>query len=116
MANERKIQKLESVLKEVVARIIDQEIDFFDTLLVTVTRAHVSDDRRYATVFISVLGGSEKTALEILKKNVYPIQQQVNRQLRIRPIPQIRFALDEAEIAREGVEKSLVKLKRSAEA
>ena len=83
--------------------------------MVTITRIGVSPDARYATAFISVIGSSEKGTLEILGKNVYPIQQIVNRRLRMRPVPKIRFVIDEDEERREGVEKKLAELKREGE-
>lgn len=115
MASERRIQKLNQVLREELAKIIYREIEFPEGLLVTLTRAAVSSDARYATVFISFWGGSVKGVLETLEKNVYNIQQLLNKKLRMRPVPKIQFAIDDAETKRETVEKSLAELRKKEE-
>ena len=115
MASERRLQRLDQVLREELSKILDREIEFPEGAMVTITRIGVSPDARYATAFISVIGSSEKGTLEILGKNVYPIQQIVNRRLRMRPVPKIRFVIDEDEERREGVEKKLAELKREGE-
>lgn len=115
MASERRLQKLDQVLREEIAKILDREIEFPAEMIVTVTRLSVSPDARIASAFVSILGGDGKTALEILAKNVYHIQQLLNRRLPIRPVPKIHFAIDEEEMKREGVEKSLAELKRKKE-
>lgn len=138
MASDRRTQKLGEVLREEIAKILDREIEFAEGAIVTLTRVAVSPDARYATAFISilpvrsqspkatadsqanrtsngVLGGGKKETLEILDKNVYNIQQFLNRRLRMRPVPQIRFALDEQEVQRERIEKSLAELKRDSQ-
>lgn len=115
MASERRIQKLNQLLRDELAKMIDREIEFPEGSLVTITRASASSDARYAMVFIIVLGGDAAEALAILEKNVYNIQQILNRKLRMRPVPKIQFALDESEAKREAVEKSLAELRKKEE-
>ena len=103
------------LLRDELGKIIDREIEFVETALVTITRVITSSDIRYATIFLSVLNGNEKDVLETLLKNIYHIQQQLNRALRMRPVPKIRFAIDEEEIRRESVEKSLAEIKKRRE-
>jgi ribosome-binding factor A len=50
-----------------------------------------------------------------LFKKIYIIQQSLNRRLRMRPVPRIRFTLDEEELRREKVERSLAALKRKGD-
>jgi len=115
VASERRLEKLNNVLREELSNIIDREIEFSEGVLVTVTKIVVSSDVYYATAMISVLGGKIETALGILRKNVYDIQQALNRRLRMRPVPKISFAADMAEEHRESVERSLAELKRQGE-
>lgn len=115
MAAERRIEKLKNLLREQISGILDREIDFPEGTIITVTKVSLSPDVHYATIFFSILGKDPKNALEILQKNVYNIQQMLNRKVRMRPVPKIRFALDEGEMEREKVEKSLAKLKRDKE-
>ena len=115
MASIRRIEKLNMLLQEELARIIDREADLPVGTILTVTRVTISPDAHYATVFVSLLGKNPKEALEILKKNVYTIQQMLNRRVKMRPVPKIRFEIDKAELQREKVERALAKLKRKRE-
>lgn len=108
-------EKLNMLMRDELGTIIDRTIEFPENVLVTLTHVTTSSDLRYATVFISVLNGDANGALEMLEKNVYHIQQQLNRALRMRPVPKIRFAIDEEEIRRETVERSLAHIKRSGD-
>ncbi len=108
-------EKLNMLMRDELGKIIDRQIDFPEGSLVTITRVHTSSDLRYATVFLSVMNADEQNVLEMLAKNVYDIQQQLNRKLRMRPVPKIRFAIDEEEVRREQVEQSLAQLKRKGE-
>ncbi|QQG45550.1 MAG: 30S ribosome-binding factor RbfA [Candidatus Sungiibacteriota bacterium] len=115
MPSERKVEKLNDLLQEELSQILEREVEFPENTFVTITRVAVSPDRQYATIFISVYGGAEQSILEILAKNIYNIQQRINRTLRQRPIPKINFEIDREEIRREIVEKSLAELKRKKE-
>lgn len=115
MASPRRIEQLSVFLKEEVGKIIDRELEFPEGSLVTLTRMIISKDARYATIFFSVLGASESDVLAVFEKNIYAIQQTLNRAVRMRPVPQIRFLSDMAEARREGVEKSLAELKQKGE-
>lgn len=115
MPSPRRIEKLEILLREEIAAGIDRAIEFSAGTLVTITRVAVSPDGRYATVYFSALGGSRANALAVLQKNAYHLQQEINRALRMRPVPKIRFAHDEGEEKRERVEESLAALKRKSD-
>lgn len=104
-------KRISVLLKEEVSSIIDREVDFPLGMMVTITKASLSIDRRYAQVLITVLGGSKEEALAILDKNIYFIQKKLDKRLRMRPVPQIKFAIDIQEEKRENVEKSLAVLK-----
>ena len=103
------------LLRDELGKIIDRSIEFPEDSLVTITRIVTSPDLRYATVFLSILNADSNRVLEILGKNVYSIQQHLNRKLRMRPVPRIRFAIDEEEVRRESVERSLAEIKQKGE-
>ncbi|MBU6414983.1 30S ribosome-binding factor RbfA [Patescibacteria group bacterium] len=108
----KRLEKVNELIKEELAKIIDRMIEFPEGALVTVTRVEVSEDKLYANAFFSLLsargnGISEIEILNLLKKTVYAIQQALNKKLRIRPVPKIRFFIDEAEKKRERIEELL---------
>jgi len=107
VANPRRIEQVNVLIREVIAGVLAREIPFPDATLVTVTRVAASEDLYYATVFVSVLGGDEAAVLERLKEATGDIQHRLNRTLRMRPVPRITFAIDEEEKRRERVEKLL---------
>lgn len=92
-----RIDKLNSLLKEEVAKIIHREIEFKKGVLVTVMKADVSVDVAQVGIYISVLPETEeKNVLKELEKNIYFIQQQVNKKLVLRTVPKLRFAIDDS--------------------
>lgn len=108
----RRIEKLNQVLKEGVGGIIDRGLELPPNHLLTVTRVETSPDAHYADVFISILGPDPKRVMEILQKKIYTVQQELNRRIRRRPVPAIRYRLDKQEWQRERVERAFAKLKR----
>lgn len=114
MPSDRRREKLNNLIREELSKILDREFEFPSETMLTLTRVDMSPDGHYATVFFTVFG-KEKETLDILEKNVYTIQQMLNRRMRVRPVPKIRFAVDEQEINRESIEKSLSNLKKKGE-
>ncbi|MBI4137698.1 MAG: 30S ribosome-binding factor RbfA [Candidatus Sungbacteria bacterium] len=115
MPTERRAEKLNVLLREELSKIVDREVDFSEDCLATITRAAVSPDGRYAKVFFTVFGGSEQDALARLEKQTPGVQRLINRKLRMRPVPKIRFLIDEEEMRREAIEKSLAEIKKKGE-
>lgn len=112
MTSDRRLKKINILLKEEVASILNLGSEFRCDALVTVTRAEAAPDLSSAVIFISILDKEPKEVLQNLQKHVYNIQQMLNKRLRIRSVPKIRFVLDADEFRREKIEKSLAELKR----
>ena len=91
-----RIEKVNELIKQEVGKIILSEINFSTDIMVTVMKAEVSKDLRYADVFISVLPFEKKEeAEEILKENIYFIQKILNKKLFMKPLPRIKFKIDD---------------------
>ncbi len=112
MASARRIEQINILVKEELSRIISREIDLTEHGLITITRVDISRDALYATVYLSLLGANPAELLSGLEREVYHIQQKLNRSVAMRPVPKIRFALDREEMRREGLERSLAQAKR----
>ncbi|MBM3306895.1 MAG: 30S ribosome-binding factor RbfA [Candidatus Eisenbacteria bacterium] len=67
-------------------------------MMVTVTRVDVSEDLRYAKIFVSVLGSSTEKdlALKVLRQARRFIRGHLARCLDLRVAPEITFGLDES--------------------
>ncbi len=92
-----RLKKVNELIKQKVGNLIARELDLSREILVTVIKADVSPDLRYADVSISVLPAEKKlSTLRSLNKNVYSLQQKLNKKLTMKPVPKIRFKLDTA--------------------
>ncbi|MEA2098340.1 MAG: 30S ribosome-binding factor RbfA [Patescibacteria group bacterium] len=91
-----RIEKVNELIKQEVGKIILSEVNFSTDIMVTVMKAEVSKDFRYADVFISVLPFEKKEEVEeILKENIYFIQKILNKKLFMKPLPRIKFKIDD---------------------
>jgi ribosome-binding factor A len=108
-----RIEKVNSLLRDEISKILLRDFAFSPEILVTLTRVECSANLIEAKAYISVFP-EEKSAgiLNALQKSVYDVQYKINRTLRQRPIPKIKFVKDE-NISKAGkVEELLGKLKK----
>ncbi len=108
-----RIEKVNSLLEHEISKIILKDFDFFPEILVTLTRVDTTANLIEAKVYISVFPDKEADKIIVaLNKNVFNIQQKINRTLRMRPVPKIKFVKDEI-ISRAGkIEALLGQLKK----
>jgi len=107
----QRIKRINELLKHEISQLILREIDFPD-ILVTITNIDTSADLRHAKVKISALPQDKnELAIEIINQNIFQIQQKLNRKLRMKPIPKIRFEIDQVEIKAQRIEELLSKNK-----
>lgn len=94
----KRIQQVNQLIKKELSQIILREVDFPKDILVTITRVEASVDLNQARVYISAMPGEKAPGiLQILKRDIYDLQQNLNKRLRMRKIPRIRF-VEEKEI------------------
>ncbi len=106
--SEKRINKINELLKRMVGKIILKDFDVPDNALITVTRVETNSNRLKSRVFVSVIPEEkEDKVIASLKKYVYYIQQEVNQQLKIRPMPKIIFQKDKKVEEAAKVEKLL---------
>jgi ribosome-binding factor A len=110
----KRLESLSEIIKTELAQMIMREIELPEGILLTITRAEITDDKQQAKIRISLLGGTdaEKTQREILdmlSKRTPLLQGMLNRKMRTRPVPRIRFLIDEEELKRQRVEELLAK-------
>lgn len=104
----KRLESINQIVHEELSKIIDREIEFPERTLVTITRVETSEDKHHAKVFFSLFGRAvEEDILKIFSERVPRLQQLLNRRLRVRPIPKIRFLVDVHEKRREKIEKIL---------
>lgn len=86
--------KIGSVIQRVLGVELQQlELPF----LTTIVKVEVTDDLKYAKVWISVLPSgveNEKQILGILKENIYDLQGSILKELAMKIVPRISFKVD----------------------
>jgi len=107
-----RIEKVNSLLEHEIGKIILKDFAFSPEILVTLTRVETTLNLIEAKVYISVFPEEKADGIiRALNKSVYDIQYKINRILRMRPIPKIKF-VKEAEISKAArIEELLTKAK-----
>ena len=86
----KRILKINELLKREIGSILLREVDVPDEAFVTLTRVDTSPNLQQAKVYISVIPEEKsKETLKILDKQIFSIQQSLNKKLRMRPVPKI---------------------------
>ena len=93
----RKDRLASEIVKE-TSKIILYELRDPRKGFVTVTRAKVSDDYRYAKIFVSIMGTAKQKKLVLggLKHAQGFVQKELSRRIQMRQFPEINFEIDES--------------------
>jgi|SRR3989344_5405285 len=111
----RRIEQVNDLIREELGKIIDRDIELPDGAMVTLTRVLTSPDLHYSDIFVSVLPqASEVDVLALFAKAIGAIQRALNRKLRMRPVPRIKFVSDIQQKRAERIEKLLAKERLSS--
>lgn len=109
-----RIQRVNSLIKKELSQVFLKEVDFPKGVLVTITKVESSANLKEARVYISIMPGSKTGRIsEILNKIIYRIQQSLNKRLRMRPIPRIRFEIEQKTKEAAKVEELLEQIKNT---
>ena len=100
MSESRRVLKVEKEVKEIVARFLSR--DFLRTfpILLTVSRVQLGSDLRQGKVFVSLMGTEEvdeelqQDVLEALEQKAPEVQMEINRKLRMKFCPKLKFVID----------------------
>ena len=91
----KRIQRLNELIKEELGKILLKEEDFPKGVLVTITRVETLADLSEAKVWVSVLPENQaERIIGKLNKRIYFLQQKINKILRMRIVPKIRFQIE----------------------
>jgi ribosome-binding factor A len=89
-------EKLAQELKEKLSVLIARELRDPRIGLATITNVKLSPDRRYARLFVSVLGSTEeqRQTLTALNDSAGFLRRQIGARIRLRHIPELIFVFD----------------------
>jgi ribosome-binding factor A len=91
--NTNRIARVNSLIEHNIGLIIRPYIEN-EKGIVTVKKVETSRDMRWAKVWISIVDGNTGTILDILRRNMYDIQGELNQHMETKIIPRLSFHLD----------------------
>lgn len=94
-----KINRVTSDIKLALAELLREVKDPRVSKLLSIVKLDVSGDMSYATVYVSAIEGSEKTAesVKALNKSAAPfLRRELGARLKLRKVPELRFIADES--------------------
>jgi len=106
-----RISRINQLLKKEIGRILIREIDLAGGLI-TITRVETSSNLQEAGVYISVMPADQTDRVfKDLDREIYDIQQSLNKRLKMRPVPKIKFRKEERTREAARIEELLEKAK-----
>ncbi len=103
-----RIPRVNQLLKKELSSILSREIVFPDGCLVSISRAEATPNLQQARIYITVFpADKQKEVLDALQFRVYDIQQQLNKRLKMRPVPRIEICPDEGESKAQRIQEIL---------
>lgn len=100
------------MIQEKIAEILQKEI-FIKDVLITVQGVDTSKDLKYTRIKVSVMPFSQsEKVLKVLEKQSPNLQRILNKIIKIKFVPKIKFILDKAEEKAGRIEEILKSLKK----
>lgn len=96
MASNRIKRISEEVKKVISVMLINGIKDPRITSMVSVTDVEVTNDLRYAFVYVSILGGNKEETLEGLNSARGYIRREVGKAVKLRYVPEVIFKIDDS--------------------
>ncbi len=110
----KRVERVNSLIKRELGKIISREIDFPPEVLITLTRVETDKDLNSAKVYISTIPDyKSKEVFKSLKKNIFELQKKMDRKLKMRLVPKIIFKKETETVKAARVEELMEKLKNS---
>lgn len=107
-----RIERVNQLIKEELSEIILREADFPKNILVTVVQVDSSVDLRVAKIYIGCLPEEKsENIMRILNRQIYDLQQKLNKRLNMRPIPRIKFIEEKKTKKSARIEELLEEIK-----
>ena len=117
MPNHNILRLTEDVKREISAAMPQLKDKHIANGLVTVTDVEITNDLSYCKVYVSALGGGEKTreAVEALQKAEGFFKKRINARIKMRKMPEITFIADNSLDYYEKISNIITKLPRVGE-
>jgi len=111
----KRLNKLQEVLKEELAWVISQEIDFPKGVIATIMAIKIYSDLSWAEIFVSVIPENESEfVMNVLNSHAHFLHQALNKRIRLRRIPRIKFLPYSGPSKEEKLEQILEGIKENS--
>lgn len=110
MASNRRLSRINSLLKEVISDVVTQEVKNPNVgALITITRVDTSADLHHAKVYVSVIGSDEDKikTLEGLNSAAGFIAINASKEVSMRYFPSLLFKIDETAAHHDRIDRVL---------
>ncbi len=108
----KRLQRINQLIKKEIAQLILEEIDFAPEILVTITRVETAEDLLDTNVFVSVFPEDNfSKMMSLLNRKTNLLQREINKSLRMRPLPRLHFLSEKATAKAARIEEILEQLK-----
>ncbi len=109
-----RIPQVNEVVRQNLNNLILTELEFPKNSLVTITRVETSKDLRHAKVWVSIIPTIyTKKLLDKLTNNISHLQHLLNQKLSMKPLPRLRFVVDDTEQKAAGIEEILDRIQEN---
>lgn len=111
-----RLARVNELLKREIGETVRRELPVNEVGLISVNEVKVAPDLQHATVFVSVLGGTDqqKKAGQLLEDRRKLIQAHIGRSIVLKYTPQLRFVVDDSIARGNRVLQILDDLEKSA--
>ena len=112
--NQNRLNRINEELKKEISNIISFELKNPDaTGLISVTKAKITPDLKYAKIYVSMLNSkSKEKTLEALKKSSGYIRSVIGKNINLRVTPELIFEEDDSMEYGEKIDAILKDLKK----
>jgi len=112
--DDKRLNRFHEVLKEELAKVISQEIDFPKGVLATIMAVKIYSDLSWAEIFVSVIPNAEtEFCLDVLTKQAHFLHQALNGKIKVRRIPRLKFLPYAGPNKQEKLEQILEEMKEN---
>lgn len=104
-------EQLNNLIQQLFSEILQKEGDFPSNFFITITKTDISKNLSNIKIFISAYPEITKEIKEYFQKNIFSLQQKLNKKLNIHPVPKIQIVYDESEKKTAKIEALLYQVK-----
>lgn len=115
--NQNRMNRIDEEYRKELSHIIDYELKNPNiTGLISVTKVKVTNDLKYAKVYVSILNSkSEKDTMDTLKRSAGFVRTLIAKRINLRITPELIFEKDDSMEYGARIEKVIEDLKKSEE-